>query len=79
MNDKPYHSCTIRQYVPSVPSSSILCYSLQYVTPRVAILERDSDVIIVGRGITQAEDPAAAAQTYKEEAFAAYKERIGQN
>lgn len=51
----------------------------QYVTPRAAILERGSDVIIVGRGIIQAEDPAVVAQTYKEEAFAAYKERIGQN
>lgn len=51
---------------------------MQYVTPRVAVLERDADVIIVGRGITQAEDPAAAAQTYKEEAFAAYEERTGQ-
>lgn len=45
----------------------------------MAILERNADVIIVGRGITQAEDPAAAALLYKEEAFAAYEERIRQD
>ncbi|KAG0728404.1 Uridine 5'-monophosphate synthase [Chionoecetes opilio] len=49
-----------------------------YVSPRAAVLERGADVIIVGRGVTKAEDPAAAAQTYKEEAYAAYTERITQ-
>ena len=48
------------------------------MTPKVAVLERGADVIIVGRGITQAEDPAAAALVYKEEAYAAYLERIAQ-
>uniref|UniRef100_A0A0P4VW22 Uridine 5'-monophosphate synthase n=1 Tax=Scylla olivacea TaxID=85551 RepID=A0A0P4VW22_SCYOL len=50
----------------------------QYVTPKAAVLERGADVIIVGRGITQAEDPAAAALIYKEEGYAAYLERIEQ-
>nr|XP_053645893.1 uncharacterized protein LOC128697919 [Cherax quadricarinatus] len=48
----------------------------QYVTPRSAILERGADIIIVGRGITQASDPVAAAKEYQEEAFDAYQERI---
>ena len=48
------------------------------MTPKAAVLERGADVIIVGRGITQAQDSAAAAVTYKEEAFAAYTERIAQ-
>ncbi|KAK8729029.1 hypothetical protein OTU49_008598 [Cherax quadricarinatus] len=48
----------------------------QYVTPRSAILERGADIIIVGRGITQASDPVAAAKEYREEAFDAYQERI---
>lgn len=50
----------------------------QYVTPKAAVLERGADVIIVGRGITQAQDPAAAALMYKEEAFVAYMERTAQ-
>ncbi|XP_071541527.1 uridine 5'-monophosphate synthase isoform X1 [Panulirus ornatus] len=48
----------------------------QYVTPRAAILERGADVIIVGRGITKADDPVTAAKKYQEEAFAAYEERV---
>lgn len=48
----------------------------QYVTPRAAILERGADVIIVGRGITEADDPVNAAKKYQEEAFAAYQERV---
>ncbi|XP_042865617.1 uridine 5'-monophosphate synthase-like [Penaeus japonicus] len=48
----------------------------QYVTPRAAVLERGADIVIVGRGIREAEDPEAAAIKYKEEAFSAYLERI---
>ncbi|KAG7171824.1 Uridine 5'-monophosphate synthase-like 1 [Homarus americanus] len=48
----------------------------QYVTPRAAVFERGADVIIVGRGITQASDPVAAAKKYREEAFLAYEERV---
>nr|XP_045613569.1 uridine 5'-monophosphate synthase-like [Procambarus clarkii] len=48
----------------------------QYVTPRAAILDRGADIVIVGRGITQATDPVAAATRYQEEAFTAYQERI---
>ena len=49
----------------------------QYLTPSDVIINRGSDVIIVGRGVYQAEDPIKAAVQYKEEAFAAYLQRIG--
>ncbi|XP_068209010.1 uncharacterized protein [Palaemon carinicauda] len=50
----------------------------QYNTPRTAVLEKGADVIIVGRGITKAEDPVAAAVMYKEDGFKAYLERISE-
>lgn len=43
----------------------------QYNTPDAAILG-GSDVLIVGRGIYQAQDPAAEAKKYREEAWQAY-------
>lgn len=50
----------------------------QYTTPHVAVVDKGADVIIVGRGITQAEDPVATAIKYKEDAYKAYQERISQ-
>lgn len=47
----------------------------QYITPKKAILENGSDVIIVGRGIIQADNPLAEAQRYKASAWECYKER----
>ncbi|XP_078343465.1 uridine 5'-monophosphate synthase-like [Oculina patagonica] len=49
----------------------------QYLTPTEVIVNRGSDVIIVGRGVYQADDPVKAALQYKEEAFAAYMQRTG--
>ncbi|OQR79416.1 hypothetical protein BIW11_05750 [Tropilaelaps mercedesae] len=45
----------------------------QYVTPQVAVSERGADVIIVGRGVTGASDPAAAAAEYAEQGWMAYE------
>jgi orotidine 5'-phosphate decarboxylase subfamily 1 len=44
----------------------------QYLTPECAVLEHGADVIIVGRGIYQAADPAAMAYTYRQAGFEAY-------
>ena len=48
----------------------------KYATPRDAILTRKSDIIIVGRGITKADNPEQAAAKYKDAAFNAYLERL---
>ncbi len=49
----------------------------QYNTPRHVILEKGADVVIVGRGILDADDRAAEAERYRKEAWAAYLERVG--
>ncbi len=47
----------------------------QYTDPRSAVLDRGTDVVIVGRGILVAEDRAAEAERYRKEAWRAYEER----
>ena len=49
----------------------------QYHTPREAILNKGSDVVIVGRGILTARDPGKEAERYRKAAWEAYEERVG--
>lgn len=48
----------------------------QWVSPAEAVLKRGGDVIVVGRGVTTAKDVAAEAKMYRQELWAAYKQRI---
>ena len=49
----------------------------QYNDPRTVVLQRGSDIIIVGRGIINAENRVAEAQRYRHAAWTAYEQRIG--
>lgn len=49
----------------------------QYNTPTSAIEQNGSDVIIVGRGIYEAEDVVSAAEQYRKAGWAAYLRRSG--
>lgn len=49
----------------------------RYVTPQKAILENQTDIIIVGRGIIKAKDPLMQAKRYRKAAWLAYEERMG--
>ncbi|RWS03250.1 uridine 5', partial [Dinothrombium tinctorium] len=48
----------------------------RFVTPEDAILKRGADVIIVGRGITEAKDKISAAKEYQRRGFSAYESKI---
>lgn len=50
----------------------------QYNTPEKAIFERGTDVIIVGRGIYQADDPCSEAEKYRVAGWSAYQKRLAQ-
>lgn len=49
----------------------------RYVSPEEAVLCRGADIVIVGRGITEAANPAEEAELYRAEAFAAFLKRNG--
>jgi len=48
----------------------------QYQTPKEALLNQKTDIIIVGRGIIHAKDPAQEASRYRQEAWQAYLSSI---
>lgn len=48
----------------------------RYTSPETAIGSNKCDIVIVGRGILSAEDPAAKAIEYKQAAFQAYLNRL---
>jgi uridine monophosphate synthetase len=48
----------------------------QYNSPK-SVIQKGTDIIIVGRGIIGADDRLAAAQRYRQEAWSAYEARVG--
>lgn len=48
----------------------------QYNTPEHAILKNGVDIIIVGRGIFEAENPAKEAEIYREAGWNAYQKKL---
>ncbi|RNA19075.1 uridine 5 -monophosphate synthase [Brachionus plicatilis] len=48
----------------------------QYTTPEMAVLENKCDVIVVGRGILNSDDPASTALKYKLNAYESYIKRL---
>jgi orotidine 5'-phosphate decarboxylase subfamily 1 len=51
-------------------------YGQQYVTPWKAIYERQSDIIIVGRGIYCSSHPLQIAKLYREQGWEAYQQKL---
>ena len=64
------------QFTPGVSmTASSDALGQRYVRPKVAVTDRGADVVIVGRAITKATDPAKAAEEHKLEAYDAYLSR----
>jgi uridine monophosphate synthetase len=51
----------------------------QYTTPEKAICEKKCDIIIVGRGILNAQDQVKTAINYKNLGYNAYLKRLENN
>lgn len=51
----------------------------QYVTPEMSIIDQKCDIIVVGRGIINSDDPIATALKYKQIAYNSYLKRISFN
>lgn len=49
----------------------------QYNSPHDVVLKRGADIAVVGRGITEAENPADAAKLYRDLLWSAYEQRVG--
>lgn len=48
----------------------------QYLTPEEVIFNRGSDILIVGRGITESENPKEEAKKYQEAGWQAYHKKL---
>ncbi len=48
----------------------------KYVSPDEAVTHRGCDIVIVGRGITKAKDPAQEAEKYRKAAWEALTKRV---
>jgi uridine monophosphate synthetase len=48
----------------------------QYITPEIALVKHQTDIIIVGRGIIKAPDVLAEAKKYREAGWSAYEKQI---
>ncbi|XP_015788577.1 uridine 5'-monophosphate synthase [Tetranychus urticae] len=51
----------------------------QYVTPEEAVIKRNADIIIVGRGVLQAEDPVKMLLEFKTRAYSCYAMKNKEN
>ena len=66
----------IIQFTPGVNlSSSGDSLGQKYVSPEQAVIDRGADVVIVGRGVTGADDIVEAAKSYRSAAWNAYLKR----
>lgn len=54
-------------------------FGQQFATPETVITKNKSDIIIVGRGITQAADPLIEAKRYREAGWQAYQKTFSQS
>lgn len=48
----------------------------QYNSPEVVVLEKGADIAVVGRGVIEAKNIAAAAEEYKNKLWSAYEKRL---